>query len=175
MKALTIKGTTYEPKLNYAFYRQTRDDEELKSNNQDGFSSLVAGLIDENVDMVVKAYYHSLAYLRRSQPAESTIEENLESLIFNSDDETNKSFDDIINSLKTNGFLTRKLSEYVKNNEKNADIVQDQLEKMKDEEKRQQMQVGLEQIQEETNKLKKLLTPTDSSPKQDGLDSPLPN
>lgn len=161
----------YEPKLNFKFYRQTRDDKDLKSDNQDGFSALLDGLLNENVDMIVATYYHALAWYKRNQPSEDTVEEALATTIFASDEATDKTFDDILDAMQADGFLARKLSEFVKNQEKNADMVQAQIDKMEDGDRREQMIIGLNEITKETNKLKAKLVSKQSSPKPDGADS----
>lgn len=161
----------YEPKLNFKFYRQTRDDKNLKSDGQDGFSALVDGLLNENVDMIISTYYHALAWYKSNQPSEDAVEEALASTIFVSDEATDKAFDDILNALKADGFLTRKLSEFVKNQDKNADILQTRIEGMEDGDRREQLSIGLEEIKKENDKLKSLLASNESSPKPDGADS----
>ena len=161
----------YEPKLNFKFYRQTRDDKNLKSDGQDGFSALVDGLLNENVDMIISTYYHALAWYKSNQPSEDAVEEALASTIFVSDEATDKAFDDILNALKVDGFLARKLSEFVKNQDKNADILQTRIEGMEDGDRREQLSIGLEEIKKENDKLKSLLASNESSPKPDGADS----
>lgn len=165
MERLTINNAVYEPKLNFKFYRQTRDDKELKSDNQDGFTALVEELLEENVDAIISTYYHALAWYKRNQPAESDVEEALESTVFATDDATDKAFDDILDTMKADGFLARKLHEYVKTADKNADMVQTQIDHTEDEDKASQLSIGLKQITAETNKLKQLLASDESSPK----------
>lgn len=177
MEPLTIKANAqaqpmvYTPKLNYAFYTQTRDDKALKTDVTDGFSALVEGLLNENVDMIIAFYYHSLAYYKRSQPSESAVEEALEETIFTSDEKTTKAFEDIIHDLQKNDFLARKLNQYIKSNDKNMDAVQEQLDQTDDKDRRQQLTIGLQQLTDEINKLKALLAPAESLPKQDDADS----
>ncbi|MCH3922385.1 tail assembly chaperone [Limosilactobacillus sp.] len=165
MENLTINNGVYQPKLNFSFYRQTRDDKELSNGNQDGFSALVEGLLSENVDVIVSTYYHALAWYKRNQPSETDVEEALEASVFASDEATDQAFADILNALKADGFLARKLREYVKNSDKNADMVQAQIDQTKDEERASQLSIGLKEITAETNKLKSLLASDESSPK----------
>lgn len=157
MQVLNINNLAMEPKLNFAFYRQTRDDKELKIGDTDGFTTLIQGLLDGNVDMIVAAYYHSLAHYKRAQPAESDVEEALEATVFKSDEDTTAAFDDIIKSLATNDFLARKLSEFIKSTNKNADLVQKQVEQTDDKERQQTLTIGLQQIQKSIDKLTTLL------------------
>lgn len=177
MQALMIQTArdnqpaAYQPKLDFKFYRQTRDDKDLASANQDGFSALVEGLISGNVDSIISAYYHSLAWFKRNQPSETEVEEALEKSVFASDEATNAAFTDILDDLKSNDFLARKLTEFVKNQDKNADMVQTQIDQMEDGDKRDQLVIGLKQITKETDKLKRLLASNESSPKQDDADS----
>lgn len=161
----------YEPKLNYKFYRQTRDDKDLKEDGRDGFSALVDGLLNENIDMIVATYYHAMAWYKRNQPSEDAVEEALASTVFASDEATDKAFDDILDDMQADGFLARKLSEFVKDQEKNADMVQAQIDKMEDGDRREQMIIGLDEITKETNKLKAKLASKQSSPKPEGADS----
>lgn len=177
MENLTIKanGSTqpavYQPKLNFKFYRQTRDDKELKGNAPDGFSALVDGLMDENVDAIVATYYHALAWYKRNQPSEDAVEEALASTIFASDEATDKAFKDIIEEMKQDGFLARRLRQYVKEQDRNADMVQKQIDGTEDPNKRQQLVIGLEEMTEQTNRLKDLLALNESSPKPEDADS----
>ncbi|KRM83912.1 hypothetical protein FC35_GL000610 [Limosilactobacillus coleohominis DSM 14060] len=165
MQVLNINNLAMEPKLNFAFYRQTRDDKELQDENTDGFTNLIQGLVDGNVDMIVAAYYHSLAHYKRTQPSETDVEEALEATIFKSDEATNAAFEDIIKCLNDNDFLARKLSEFIKNANKNADVVQDQIEQTDDKERRQTLTIGLKSLQDNINKLKEWMTSTESSSK----------
>lgn len=162
MQVLNINNLAHEPKLNFQFYRQTRDDKELKDDNTDGFTNLVQGLLDGNVDMIVAAYYHSFAYYKRAQPAETDVEAALESTVFKDDASTDAAFEDIIKSLNANDFLARKLSEFMKNSNKNADLVQEQIDQTDDKDRRQTLTIGLQSIQEELDQLKKWMTTTES-------------
>lgn len=108
----TAPAQSFEPKLNYGFYLQTRDDKSLAKNGQDGFSALVNGLLDEDVDMIVAAYYHSFAWLGRSQPSVTAVEAALENVMFNDEKATEEAFDDILKSLQTNDFLAEVESVY---------------------------------------------------------------
>lgn len=177
MEALMIKvnqnaqPAAYEPKLNFAFYKQTRDDKGLKGDYPDGFSALVDGLLNESVDAIVAAYYHSLAWYKRNQPSIDAVEEALEANIFASDEATDQAFKDILDEMKKDDFLTRRLKQFIKDQNKNADMAQKQMEAEEDESKRQQLSLGLEQITEEINKLKSLLASNESSPKPEDVDS----
>lgn len=110
MQALTVQvnpqaqPAVFTPKLNYGFYLQTRDDKSLAKNGQDGFSALVNGLLDENVDMIIAAYHHSFAWYNRSQPSATAVEEALETAMFNDEKATDEAFDDILKSLQANDF-----------------------------------------------------------------------
>lgn len=171
METLMVKANgnaqpmAYEPKLNFKFYRQVRDDKELAQNGRDGFSALVDGLLGQNVDMIVSTYYHALAWYKRNQPSQDAVEEALEGTVFASDEATDKAFDDILDTMRQDGFLARKLAEYVKNQEKNADMIQAQVDKMEDGDRRDQLVIGLEELTKETNELKARLASTESSPK----------
>ncbi|WP_295730701.1 tail assembly chaperone [uncultured Limosilactobacillus sp.] len=165
MQVLNINNLAMEPKLNFAFYRQTRDDKELQDENTDGFTNLIQGLVDGNVDMIVATYYHSLAHYKRTQPAEADVEKALEDTIFKSDEATDAAFEDIIKCLNANDFLARKLSEFIKNANKNADVVQDQIEQTDDKERRQTLTIGLKSLQANIDKLKEWMTSTESSSK----------
>lgn len=165
MQVLNINNLAMEPKLNFAFYRQTRDDKELQDENTDGFTNLIQGLVDGNVDMIVASYHHSLAHYKRAQPSETDVEAALEATIFKSDEATNAAFEDIIKCLNANDFLARKLSEFIKNANKNADVVQDQIEQTDDKERRQTLTIGLKSLQDNINKLKEWMTSIESSSK----------
>lgn len=171
MENLTINNAVYEPKLNYKFYRQTRDDKNLRDGSRDGFSSLVGSLLDEDVDAIVATYYHALAWYKRNQPSETDVEEALEATVFANDEATDKAFDDILDTLQANDFLARKLKQYVKDSDKNADMVQAQIDHTKDEDEASRLTIGLKQVTEETNKLRERLNQQDSSPKPEDVDS----
>ena len=177
MQALTIQANpqaqpaVFTPKLNYGFYLQTRDDKSLAKNGQDGFSALVNGLLDENVDMIIAAYYHSLAWLGRSQPSVTAVEAALENVMFNDEKAAEEAFDDILKSLQTNDFLARKLNEFIKSNDKLTATMKKHIETMTDEDKKDQMEIGMSQIDDSTTKLQQLMTSQESSPKQDESDS----
>ena len=181
MQALTVQvnpqaqPAVFTPKLNYGFYLQTRDDKSLAKNGQDGFSALVNGLLDENVDMIIAAYYHSLAWYKRNQPSEPAVEEALETAMFNDEKATDEAFDDILKSLQANDFLARKLNEFIKNNDKLTATMKKHVESMPDEDKKDQMEIGMTQIDDATTKLQQLKTSQESSPKQDESDSHLLN
>ena len=154
MQALTINNQVYEPKLNFAFYKQTRDDKFLKDGNADGFSSL--------------------AYYKRNQPTEDDVEAALEELIFVDDDKTNQAFADIFADLKAFGFLARKLSESLKELNRNADLIEKRINGMDDGTEKEKMLTGLEYMQTQIEKLKQLLTGQESSPKPLASASPSP-
>lgn len=181
MQTLTIQpnpqaqAKTYDPKLNYGFYKQTRDDKSLAKNGQDGFSVLVNGLLDENVDMIIAAYYHSFAYFGRSQPSEVAVEQALETTIFADEKATDAAFDEILKELQSNDFLARKLNEFIKNNDKLTATMQKHIASMTDEDKKDQMEIGVDQINQSTTRLQELMTTPESSPKQDESDSHLLN
>ena len=78
--------------MNFSFYKQTRDDKNLKGDYPDGFSALVDGLLNESVDAIVAAYFHSLAWYKRNQPSIDAVEEALESNIFASDEATDQAY-----------------------------------------------------------------------------------
>lgn len=169
----TAPAQPLEPKLNYGFYLQTRDDKSLAKNSQDGFSALVNGLLDEDVDMIVAAYYHSFAWLGRSQPSVTAVEAALENVMFNDEKATEEAFDDILKSLQTNDFLARKLNQFIKSNDKLTATMKKHIESMTDEDRKDQMEIGMLQINDSTTKLQQLMTPQESSPKQDESDSHL--
>lgn len=177
MQALTIQvnpqtqPVVFTPKLNYGFYLQTRDDKALAENGQDGFSALVNGLLDEKVDMIIAAYYHSLAWYKRNQPSVTAVEEALETVMFNDEKATNAAFDDILKSLQTNDFLARKLNEFIKNNDKLTATMKKHINSMTDADKKDQMEIGMSQIDESTTKLQQLMMSQKSLLKQDELDS----
>lgn len=177
MQTLTIQvnpqaqPAVFTPKLNYGFYLQTRDDKSLAKNGQDGFSALVNGLLDEDVDMIVAAYYHSFAWLGRSQPSMTAVEAALENVMFNDEKATEEAFDDILKSLQTNDFLARKLNQFIKSNDKLTATMKKHIESMTDEDRKDQMEIGMLQINDSTTKLQQLMTPQESLSKQDESDS----
>lgn len=171
MNALTIKvnenaqPAVFTPKLNYGFYTQTRDDKALSKDGQDGFSALVNGLLDGNVDMIVAFYYHALAWYKRNQPSETAVVDALEDTIFKDEETTDKAFDEIIKELQTVGFLARKLDEFIKKNDKTVETMENQIASMEDGRDKEQFELGITQINTTTTKLQTLMTSQESSPK----------
>ncbi|MBT9655983.1 tail assembly chaperone [Lactiplantibacillus plantarum] len=158
MENLMIDGTTCTPKLNYAFANQVK--KELSENGRDGFDVLVDGLLDEDPDQIVNAYYYALAYFKRSQPSRDKVVEALEDTIFADDDKTNSAYSDIIQSLHADNFLARKLTSFVKGYNKILDIMQKKLEsETEGSDQYNQDQLGMEQLQTQLDKLKKVLQP----------------
>ena len=162
----TVLAQSFEPKLNYGFYLQARDDKSLAKNGQDGFSALVNGLLDEDVDMIIAAYYHSFAWYGRSQPSVTAVEAALENVMFNDEKATEEAFDDILKSLQSNDFLARKLNQFIKSNDKLTATIKKHIESMTDEDRKDQMEIGMSQINDSTTKLQQLMTPQESSLKQ---------
>ncbi|MEE6637777.1 tail assembly chaperone [Limosilactobacillus pontis] len=177
MESLTIQTNpqatpqVFTPKLNFAFYRQTRDDKELKDQYSDGFTTLVKGLLNENADMTIAFYYHALAWYKRNQPSETAVEEALEEKVFANDEATDKAFNDILHELQKNDFLARKLSEFIKNQDKDMDAIQVKIDQTDDKNQRQNLEIGLQQMTDEVNKLKSLLATPESLPKPEDADS----
>ena len=121
--------------------------------------------------MIVAAYYHSFAWLGRSQPSMTAVEAALENVVFNDEKATEEAFDDILKSLQTNDFLARKLNQFIKSNDKLTATMKKHIESMTDEDRKDQMEIGMLQINDSTTKLQQLMTPQESLPKQDESDS----
>ncbi|QLL69599.1 tail assembly chaperone [Lactobacillus sp. 3B(2020)] len=175
MASLTINNEVYEEKLNYAFYNQLKNDPDLKTNTRDGFSNFIDKLLDGDLDMIIKFHWHALAWFKRNQPAENKVFEALEQTVFTDDEKTDQEITNIIEALKADGFLARKLSKYLKDLNKSADLIQKRIDGMEDGDKKDELEMGLEQIQDQIEQVKKLLAEPDSSPKPEESDSQLTN
>ena len=178
MQTLTIQANpqaepaVYTPKLTYSFYKQCQKDQELKDNGSDGFSGLVNGLLDQNVDAIVAFYYHALAWYKRNQPSESAVADALEDTVFKDEATTEAEFTSIVESLKSNNFLARKLDETVKNNDKLTEQLQKRIETMDDnDQQKTQYEIGIDQINDSTTRLQQMLQTPASSPKPEDVDS----
>lgn len=91
--------------------------------------------------------------------------------MFNDEKATEEAFDDILKSLQTNDFLARKLNQFIKSNDKLTATMKKHIESMTDEDRKDQMEIGMLQINNSTTKLQQLMTPQESLPKQDESDS----
>lgn len=171
MENLTINGNVYQPKFNFAFYKQVS--KTMANDSQDGFSVLVQDLLAGKVEAIVEAYYHALAYYKRNQPTEDMVEEALSATVFVSDEATENAVDDIIKTMHDDNFLARNLSEFIKTTENSMDIVEAQADAMPDEEngqpnmQKKALETSLKSTQEQLNRLKTL---TNSGSTQSPMD-----
>lgn len=178
MEALTIQRNpqaepvVYTPKLTFSFYQQCLKDQDLKEKGADGFSGLVNGLLDRSVDAIIAFYYHALAWYKRNQPSEAAVADALDDTIFKDEATTDAEFDAIIKELKSVNFLARKLDEFIKSNDKLTASLQQRIESMDDSDtQKTQFEVGVDQINDSSNRLQQLIQSPASSPKPEGADS----
>ena len=76
MQSLTINGHEYETKLDYNFYNRLIEKTKNKDTAQaDGFSQLVAGLVDQDPDAIITFYQSAVVGSKR--PTRSVIEQAL--------------------------------------------------------------------------------------------------
>lgn len=155
MQQLTINNNVYEPKFNFAFYKQVSKD--MATDSQDGFTVLIQQLVSDDVSSIIKAYYYGMAWYKRNQPTMEQIEEALENTVFASDEETEKATEEILKDLAGNNFLARIISNYIKDTNNSLDIMQARLEKEpENSDKRQNLEIGLKVSQDQLNKLRTL-------------------
>lgn len=122
MDELTINGKTYQIKFNHRFYDRIVDEyaKKHKDDDVDGFNNLIAGLVSEDPDAVVKAY--RCACQSKSLPSVDAVGDAL-------DDEgafeNGHIFSDVYKEIKASGFLAMKINHLLvllKNTWKNSEI-----------------------------------------------------
>lgn len=122
MNELEINGKTYQVKFNHRFYNRIVEEfaKKHKDSDTDGFNNLIAGLISQDPDAVVRAYRG--ACQSKSLPSMDAVGDALEDAgLFDSD----KVFDDTYKAIKDNGFLEMKIQhllKLLKDNWKNSEI-----------------------------------------------------
>ena len=108
MDELKINGKDYEVKFNHRFYNRIVEEfaKENKDSDTDGFNNLIAGLISEDPDAVVRAY--RCACQSKTLPSMDAVGDALEDNgLFESDD----IFSETYKAIKDNGFLTKNLQQ----------------------------------------------------------------
>lgn len=150
MDELTINGKTYQVKFNHRFYNRIVDEyaKKHKDDDVDGFNNLIAGLVSEDPDAVVKAY--RCACQSNSLPSIDAVGDAL-------DDEgvfdNGHIFSDVYKEIKASGFLAMKINHLLvllKNIWKNSEIA---LKVVKDKaNKDEQKDVRAAETEVETNK-----------------------
>lgn len=106
MNELEISGKTYPIKFNHRFYDRIVEEfaKKHKDSNTDGFNNLIAGLISQDPDAVVRAY--RCACQSKSLPSVNAVGDALEeSGVFDSAEV----FNDVYKEIKANGFLAMKI------------------------------------------------------------------
>ncbi len=122
MDELKINGKDYEVKFNHRFYNRIVEEfaKENKDSDTDGFNNLIAGLISEDPDAVVRAY--RCACQSKTLPSMDAVGDALEDAgLF----ESNDIFGETYKAIKDNGFLTMKIQhllKLLKDNWKNSEI-----------------------------------------------------
>lgn len=122
MDELKINGKDYEVKFNHRFYNRIVEEfaKENKDSDTDGFNNLIAGLISEDPDAVVRAY--RCACQSKTLPSMDAVGDALEDNgLFESDD----IFSETYKAIKDNGFLAMKIQhllKLLKDNWKNSEI-----------------------------------------------------
>ena len=122
MDELTVNGKTYQIKFNHRFYNRIVDEfaKAHKDADVDGFNNLIAGLVAEDPDAVVKAY--RCACQGKTLPSVDAVGDAL-------DDEgvfdDNNVFGEVYKEIKASGFLAMKINHLLvllKDNWKNSEI-----------------------------------------------------
>lgn len=122
MNELEINGKTCQVKFNHRFYNRIVEEfaKNHKDSDTDGFNNLIAGLISQDPDAVVRAY--RCACQSKSLPSMDAVGDALEDTgLFDSD----KVFSETYQSIKDNGFLAMKIQhllKLLKDNWKNSEI-----------------------------------------------------
>lgn len=122
MNELEINGKTYQVKFNHRFYNRIVEEfaKKHKDSDTDGFNNLIAGLISEDPDAVVRAY--RCACQSKTLPSMDAVGDALEDAgLF----ESNDIFGETYKAIKDNGFLAMKIQhllKLLKDNWKNSEI-----------------------------------------------------
>lgn len=122
MDELTINGKTYQIKFNHRFYDRIVDEfaKKHKDDDVDGFNNLIAGLVSEDPDAVIKAY--RCACQSNSLPSIDAVGDALDDEgVFDND----QVFSDVYKEIKASGFLAMKINHLLvllKNIWKNSEI-----------------------------------------------------
>lgn len=111
MEELEIGGKKYEIKFNHRFYDRVLSDfaKKHKDSDSDGFNNLIAGLIDEDPDAVVRAY--RCAIVGKTQPTANDVSDALDEAGFFDNDDV---FSDVFKQIKSSGFLAGKIRHLLK-------------------------------------------------------------
>lgn len=122
MDELTVKGKTYQIKFNHRFYNRIVDEfsKAHKDADVDGFNNLIAGLVAEDPDAVVKAY--RCACQGKTLPSADAVGDALDDEgVFDDSDV----FSEVYKEIKASGFLAMKINHLLvllKDNWKNSEI-----------------------------------------------------
>lgn len=150
MDELTINGKTYQIKFNHRFYDRIVSEyaKKHKDADVDGFNNLIAGLISEDPDAVIKAY--RCACQSNSLPSIDAVGDALDDEgVFDND----QVFSDVYKEIKASGFLAMKINHLLvllKNIWKNSEIA---LKVIKDKaSKDEQKDIRAAETEVETNK-----------------------
>ena len=150
MDELTINGKTYQIKFNHRFYNRIVDEyaKKHKDDEVDGFNNLIAGLVSEDPDAVVKAY--RCACQGSSLPSIDAVGDALDDEgVFDND----QVFSDVYKEIQASGFLAKKINHLLvllKNTWKNSEIA---LKVIKDKaSKDEQKDIRTAETEVETNK-----------------------
>lgn len=123
---------------------------ELKTEEKDGFEVLTEGLLQRDIDIVVKVVKCLIA--QNGIATEDKVIEMLES-IFSSDEKTDQLLENIFSGLVSSGFLRQKLVSYVKTATERLEMSEKVLETMKDESEKVAGGIALEQMKKNISRL----------------------
>lgn len=128
MENLTINDKVLAPKFNFAFSKEI--EKRLASDQDTGFNNLVYGLLDEDPDTLIAAFYSAFASLTGMiRPTEDQIVDALTNDLVD-DDKAHALFVGIVKEIVANGFLHLKLNKFKKSLTNIIEIGSERLNKL---------------------------------------------
>lgn len=128
MENLTINDKVLTPKFNFAFSKEI--EKRLATDQDTGFNNLVYGLLDEDPDTLIAAFYSSFASLTGMiRPTEDQIVDALANELVD-DAKAHALFVSIVKEIVANGFLHLKLNKFRKSLKNIIEIGNERLNKL---------------------------------------------
>lgn len=129
---------------------------ELKTEEKDGFEALTEGLLQRDIDIVVRIVKCLIA--QNGIATEDKVIEMLDP-IFSSDEKTDQLLEDIFSGLVSSGFLRQKLVSYVKTATERLEMSEKVLETMNDESEKVAGEIALGQMKKNISRLNETIRP----------------
>lgn len=126
---------------------------ELKEEEKDGFNTLIEGLLNRDILILVKGI--KVLMSASGVTSEEKVAEILETT-FEDDKATDQLFDDFFENLVSQGFLRQRLVSYVKEMKRNLKLSEEVIPSLKEEE-RIPAEVGIQQMNQTVCRLEKII------------------